>query len=71
MSDVRRRHIVRKRMSVTRYSRIVSTPQDYKDLEASMLQTLERVKQDRSFALELLYGTGMYTKDGKLKEEFR
>lgn len=71
MDGNRRRKVVIKRVMTIQNKRVVSTTQDYSELRASLLSLVETIRTDRSVALKLLAGTGMYTEDGQLKEEFK
>lgn len=49
----------------------IDTEQDYQELKVSLLRVVEMVKTDRTLALELLVGTGMYDENGVLKKEYQ
>jgi Asp-tRNA(Asn)/Glu-tRNA(Gln) amidotransferase B subunit len=44
---------------------------DYKAIAAEMKKFIEQQPKTRENALRWLVGTGMYTKTGKLKKQFR
>ena len=48
-----------------------ATKRDTEIRLAAMKRASERADKDPAYSLKLLIGTGMYTKTGKLKKQFR
>jgi len=47
------------------------TKQELNSMKRSIKKVVKKAKEDPQYGLELLYGTGMYTKAGRLKKEFK
>ena len=47
------------------------TKQELNSMKRSIKKIVKKAKEDPQYGLELLYGTGMYTKAGRLKKEFK
>ncbi|MCX6857712.1 MAG: hypothetical protein NTV80_22740 [Verrucomicrobia bacterium] len=50
---------------------LISGSRDYSEDLAAMKRTAERARKDPTYRRQLLIATGMYTKSGKLKKQFR
>ena len=52
-------------------SRPLTTEQQVKETIAAMEKSMERARKDPAYGMEILLATGMYTKSGKIKKQFR
>ena len=49
----------------------IDTEQDLKEFFAFVDSQIERVSTDQNYANKMLHATGMYDRNGKLRDEFR
>jgi hypothetical protein len=52
-------------------SRPLTTEQQVSETLAAMEKTMERARKDPAYGRQLLLATGMYTRSGKIKKQFR
>ncbi len=50
---------------------MLRSDESYEEFSRFIESRISKVKSDREYANKVLYATGMYDRDGKLKEEFK
>lgn len=58
-------------MNAAVLSPILSGKNEVRATLTAMRKTMERARKDPAYGRELLLATGMYTKSGKIKKQFR
>lgn len=75
-TNIAKRFSVKRRVAYCSYSSYggdgrIDTEQDLREFFAFVDSQIEKVSVDRNYANEMLHATGMYDKNGKLRDEFR
>jgi hypothetical protein len=58
-------------LNLITFAPLVRDPDEPQATLDAIRKTMEQVRRDPALARELLLGTGMYTKSGKIKKKFR